>query len=273
MASNQKKRCACPSFAAVPTQVEPTTNRICVRTRSNSPSGFLRDSLRVSTFCSARSRSVVTTIGYVDLVLAIRFFRRRRDVAKFAVSNFPAGVSDVTAESQSYRTQQNHGYDQWRSGTRPFPRRDQRDRAQRRQPIEKPNAIFAAVTMFIEPGLAGFVGHRKHAIVSLFAKLINWPGRRCTHQHNDQRHDLRAAASQKKCDEQSEQSHRQAVDRQRIDQDVDVLRLAEVAQNRVDHDFTKFSNAKSRFNFSARECRLLATFVCLPNTERIFSNR
>src|SRR5205809_1638981 len=76
MASNQKKRCARPSFAAAPTQVEPTTKRIWVRTRSKSPSGFLSDSLRVSTFCSARSKSVVTAIDSVDvdLSVALRLF-------------------------------------------------------------------------------------------------------------------------------------------------------------------------------------------------------
>src|ERR1700730_13306653 len=60
MASSQKKRCACPSLAAAPTQLEPTTKRICVRTRSPRPSGFLRAALCPSTWRSARSSSVVT---------------------------------------------------------------------------------------------------------------------------------------------------------------------------------------------------------------------
>src|SRR5438552_17286690 len=108
MASNQKKRCARPSFAAVPTQVEPTTNRIWVRTRSNSPSGFLSDSLRVSTFCSARSRSVVTNADVDLMAFLLGPFWRRRNVPEFLVPNFSAGISDVTAHPQRHRTQQTY---------------------------------------------------------------------------------------------------------------------------------------------------------------------
>src|SRR5262249_23759028 len=57
MARSQKKRCDVPSFAAVPTQPEPTTNKICVRTRSPSPSGFIRATLCSSTLPSARFSS------------------------------------------------------------------------------------------------------------------------------------------------------------------------------------------------------------------------
>src|ERR1700730_17455745 len=60
IASKQKKRCEFPSVAAVPTQLEPTTKRIWVSARSKRPSGFFSDALWASTFCSARSRSVVT---------------------------------------------------------------------------------------------------------------------------------------------------------------------------------------------------------------------
>src|SRR5437764_14770898 len=60
MASNQKKRWACPSLAAAPTQPEPTTNRIWVRTRSRSPSGFFSATLWLSTSCSARFNGAVT---------------------------------------------------------------------------------------------------------------------------------------------------------------------------------------------------------------------
>src|SRR5207302_2921314 len=59
MASNQKKRCDCPSFAAAPTQLEPTMNKIWVSTRSRRPSSFLRGALSCSTLCSARSNLLV----------------------------------------------------------------------------------------------------------------------------------------------------------------------------------------------------------------------
>src|SRR5437762_6387452 len=59
MARSQKKRCEVPSFAAVPTQLEPTTKTICVRTRSPSPSGFLSTTLCSSTMRSTRCNSGV----------------------------------------------------------------------------------------------------------------------------------------------------------------------------------------------------------------------
>src|SRR5712691_4214830 len=157
MASSQKNRCACPSFAAVPTQVEPTTKRIWVRTRSQRPSGFFSDALCASTFCSARCRSVVTAIGSnadVDLTLLLgrRFLRRGRLVAKFAVANFAAGVSDVTANSQSDGAKQHHCDEKRRGRFWPFHRRGNCRRAQKGKSVEKINKIFRPVSMFIEPG-------------------------------------------------------------------------------------------------------------------------
>src|SRR5438067_2152306 len=69
MASNQKKRCDEPSLAAAPTQVEPTTNRIWVRARSARPSGFFRDALWASTFCSASRNSIVAIARLRPLIL------------------------------------------------------------------------------------------------------------------------------------------------------------------------------------------------------------
>src|SRR5947207_3897806 len=110
MASNQKKRCACPSLAAVPTQLEPTTKRIWVRTRSPRPSGFLRAPLFSSTLRSARSNSVVPTRRYqsiVDLMLFFcrRFLRRRRDVSKLAVPDLAAGISVITDQTHTLERQ------------------------------------------------------------------------------------------------------------------------------------------------------------------------
>src|SRR6266700_77147 len=159
MASNQKKRCDGPSLAAVPTQLEPTTKRIWVRTRSRRPSGFLSATLWSSTLRSAFSNPVVTarrrifgsavrftnvqrsTIGWqdclqtlsspiVDLTLPFggRFFWRRH-IAKFAVANFSAGVGDVTADSQSHGTKQNYGDHKRHRKFGPFHRQADGDRA------------------------------------------------------------------------------------------------------------------------------------------------
>src|SRR5215207_2606943 len=57
MARSQKKSCSSPSFAAVPTQIVPTTKTICVSTRSQSPSSFRKTALRPSTRSSSRFNS------------------------------------------------------------------------------------------------------------------------------------------------------------------------------------------------------------------------
>src|SRR5216684_8889005 len=178
MASSQKNRCDCPSFAAVPTQLEPTTKRIWVRTRSHRPSGFLSDALCASTFCSARCRSVVTTIGSnvdVDLMplLGRRFLWRRPLVSKLTVPNLAAGVSDVTANSQSDSAKQNHGNEKRRGRFRPLHRRSNRRRAQESEAVEEIDEILGAISMFIEPSAAVVVCHRQDAIVTLFAELVD----------------------------------------------------------------------------------------------------
>src|SRR6266404_5359025 len=112
MASSQKKRCDWPSFAAVPTQVEPTINKIRVSTRSRRPSSFLRGALRSSTFCSARSNSLAivarenlkTALGH-DYLLGL--FLRWRLGSKFLVSNLAAGVGNVAAHSENNCAEQN----------------------------------------------------------------------------------------------------------------------------------------------------------------------
>ena len=51
--------CAEPSFAAVPTHEPPTTKTICVRTRSRSPSSFLKTALCAATRSSSRRKEAV----------------------------------------------------------------------------------------------------------------------------------------------------------------------------------------------------------------------
>ena len=52
--------------------------------------------------------------GLWTLMFAVRFFRRWRDVAKLAVTNLPAGISNVTACAESAHTENNHGDDERR---------------------------------------------------------------------------------------------------------------------------------------------------------------
>src|SRR5437762_2047890 len=43
IATSQKTTCARPNFAAIPTQVDPTTQRTCARTRSPRPSSLRKE--------------------------------------------------------------------------------------------------------------------------------------------------------------------------------------------------------------------------------------
>src|SRR5204863_7155891 len=140
IASSQKKRCACPSFAAVPTQLEPTTNSIWVRTRSRSPSGFLRAALCCSTSRSARSSWVVmicrgtvpsaqasdtnASTALHKRLIRLRFYRRRGFVSKFAVADFPAGIRDVESGGQRGHSEQHHREGEWHGKFRPSQRHD-----------------------------------------------------------------------------------------------------------------------------------------------------
>src|SRR6266550_3144235 len=156
IARNQKKRCDGPSFAAVPTQLEPTIKTICVRTRSRRPRGFVSATLCSSTSRSARSSSVVIVearsgtaltlqqLSLVDLiVLVFCTFRRWWFVSEFAVPNFAASVSDVATGSQSRDAKQNHCH-----------------RAQEGKRVEKIDEILPTIFVRIEPGFPILIGHR-----------------------------------------------------------------------------------------------------------------
>src|SRR5437016_10737 len=210
MASNQKKRCAGPSFAAVPTQLEPTIKTICVRTRSRRPRGFVSATLCSSTSRSARSSSVVIVealkrhrfnvltlqrLSLVDLIVLVFCpFRWWRLVAEFAVPDLAAGIGDVAASSQGHSAQQNR-----RDGERhrrfwPFHRRCDRNRAQGRERIENVDEVLGTILMLVEPGLPIGVGYRQNAVISLLAEFVNRPRRSGTDEYERQCSDLSTPA-------------------------------------------------------------------------------
>src|SRR5205814_519843 len=148
IASNRKMRGDWPSFAGALTQLEPTTNRICVRTRSRSVSGFLRATLCCSTSRSARSISLITRqiLGHAlhlptenwhaerlpynsQRSMLLRFCRRRWFVAKFAVTDFSARICDVAARAQRSRSEQYHRDREWNGRFRPAQRNEDRSDA------------------------------------------------------------------------------------------------------------------------------------------------
>jgi hypothetical protein len=113
MARSQKKRCDVPSFAAVPTQPEPTTNTICVRTRSPRPSGFLSATLCSSTLRSARSNSGVTRriVGHA-LRLPMRKWNRQAKRPPYNTRSMLVldlfGMADELPKGQIYQAAKPH---------------------------------------------------------------------------------------------------------------------------------------------------------------------
>src|SRR5437773_9206166 len=101
--------------------------------------------------------------------------RRRWSVAKFAVANFAAGVSNVAAGSQGPHAEKNDRDDEWCRRLWPFYRCCDCDGTQSGKRIEDPDEILRAISMFIEPASSIFIGHRQNAIVSLLAEFIYWP--------------------------------------------------------------------------------------------------
>src|SRR5690242_15362086 len=58
------------------------------------------------------------------LMFVARFFRRRRDVAEFAMTNFAAGISDVAASAESCDSKNDYANDEQRCRARPNLRRE-----------------------------------------------------------------------------------------------------------------------------------------------------
>ena len=80
----------------------------------------------------------------------------------------------------------------------------------------------------LQPGLSLIVGHREHAIVACFAVMHDRPRDRAAEQNEREGGDLRLAAALEERDDEANDTHREAVNRQRVDQDVDVFRLTEI---------------------------------------------
>src|SRR5215469_7398326 len=111
-------------------------------------------------------------------------------VAKFAMPDFATGIRNVPAGSQRRCGEKDHGDDQRCGRPWPFYRRDDGDSSQGRERVKDPDEILRAVLMFIEPAFPIFISHRQNAIVSLLAKLINWPCGQRADEYQRQRGNL-----------------------------------------------------------------------------------
>src|ERR1044071_2466907 len=87
------------------------------------------------------------------LMVVVGSLRRRWFVSKFAMTDSPTGVSDVSPASQSHCAEQDHRNSEWQRRFGPFDRCGDSDCAQSNQRIENPYKVLAPLSMLIEPCL------------------------------------------------------------------------------------------------------------------------
>src|SRR4051812_25722551 len=130
MAASQKIRCECPSFAAAPTQLDPTTNNIWVRTKSGRLRRRLSEPLWATTSCSACSRFCSKACVGSEL------FRRRCE-AQLRMAHPAGGVGDISGQAENDETAYQDGDSQRQARPLPTKREKEGGRGERRQDIKR----------------------------------------------------------------------------------------------------------------------------------------
>src|SRR6478736_6806929 len=92
------------------------------------------------------------------------------------------------------------------------------------------------MVMHLQPRLSLVVGHRKDTIVALFAVMHDRPRNRATKKNEGEGRDLRAATALHERDDETDDAHRQSVNRQWVDQDVNVFGLTEILAECGEHE-------------------------------------
>ena len=96
--------------------------------------------------------------------------------------------------------------------------------------IEGPGEFIRAVFVHFQPSLSLIIGHREHAIVTFLAVVHDRPGNRAAEQDQRKGRDLGGSAALDKRDDEADDAHREPVNGQRVDQNMNVLRLAEILE-------------------------------------------
>src|SRR5213080_4694561 len=99
-------------------------------------------------------------------MLVFGSFWRRRFVSKFAMTDPPTGVGNVSPASQGYRAEQNHRDSERHRRFGPFDWRGDSERAQSCERIENPDEILSAMQVFIKPGFSRLISHRQNTVRS-----------------------------------------------------------------------------------------------------------
>src|SRR5204863_79451 len=92
-----------------------------------------------------------------------------------------------------------------------------------------PYDVPEIICVRFQPGLAVFIRHSYDIRFRRLAIMSDRPGCRSAGENKDKRCHLAPASSQISCGDQAEQSYGQAVNRQGIEQDVQILRLVKIA--------------------------------------------
>src|ERR1044071_1786083 len=87
----------------------------------------------------------------------------------------------------------------------------------------------------LEPCVARIIGDRKNSIVGLLSVMCDRPGHRTTDKNDCESCNLGGTAAQDKSDDQPKYSHRQSIDRERINENVNVFWLTKVLAKRSNH--------------------------------------
>src|SRR5205814_7657259 len=100
---------------------------------------------------------------------------------------------------------------------------------------EKPDEVFGAFSVPSEPGAPIVVGHGQHTVITSLTIFIDRPGGSGANEDNNERGGDGAAAPLANRYEQANQPAGQPIDRQRINQDMNVFGLLQISQKGREH--------------------------------------
>src|SRR5882724_2308520 len=173
----------------------------------------------------------------------------RRLETKFPVPHVTTGVSDVSADPKRRGSQHQRENGNRERGSRPLGDGADADSSYTRQNIKDPDQFFAAGHVLIEPLCSRVVRQRLDAIVSRFAVMIRRPGRQSGDGNQNKRRDCYLWRTKDEREHQPQYANRQAVDRQRIDEDMNVLGITQMLPENVHEKINRCQSASHLLAF------------------------
>ena len=159
---------------------------------------------------------------------------------EFSVPNLPAGLTDPAADAKSDDCTEERQERQQSSSRGKLPKRNDGDDGDRTRWIEHPRRSLGPAVVFLKPLCAGRVGHRLDAVCGAITVFHHRPNRQAADEDNCEPHTLRGSAPQQQAQDQSDHSQRSRVNREWIQQDVNVFglfeRLEKIVEQRLFHN-------------------------------------